>query len=131
MMNIRQRSVNVDRLELLAKLHENLAIHRAEYAEALGEFRERLVEDLKLASKKVAKTENVEDLADFSFTVTFPRNHEEDYVDVIEMLEMSRDQSINLDAESFKAYIKNEWQWQQHFRMAKAAYSLVGSSLSM
>jgi hypothetical protein len=131
MMNIRQRSVNVNRLELLAKLRENLEVHRAEYKEALAEFHVRLAEDLKLAAKKVAKTENAADLKNFSFSIQFPPNHEQDFVDVIEMLEMSVDDTINLDSESFKAYIKNEWNWQHHFRAAKMAYASVGSSLSL
>lgn len=131
MMNIRQRSVNVNRIELLAKLKENLDKHRIEYQEALLEFHVRLVEDLKLAAKKVAKTENPADLKNFSFSIQFPQNHEQDFVDVIEMLEMSVDETINLDSESFKAYIKNEWQWQHHFRAAKLAYASVGSSLSL
>lgn len=131
MMNIRQRSVNVSRTELLAKLKENLEIHRKEYAEALVEFKTRLVEDLKLATKKVNKTENVEDLKNFAFHIQFPQNHEQDYLDVIEMLEMSVDETINLDSESFKAYIKNEWNWQHHFRAAKMAYATVGSALSL
>lgn len=131
MMNIRQRSVNVSRVELLAKLKENLEAHRVEYAEALVEFKTRLVEDLKLASKKVNKTENVEDLKNFAFHIQFPQNHEKDYLEVIEMLEMSVDENINLDAESFRAYIKNEWNWQNTFRAAKMAYATVGSALSL
>lgn len=131
MMNIRQRSVNVNRLELLAKLKENLALHRAEYQEALTEFQTRLIEDLKLAHKKVSKVEKVEDLRNFSFDIQFPQNHEREYAEVIEMLEMSVDDTINLDAESFKAYIKNEWQWQHHFRAAKASYGAVASSLTL
>lgn len=131
MMNIRQRSVNVSRTELLAKLKENLEAHRREYQEALVEFKARLVEDLKLAHKKVNKVENVEDLKNFSFDIQFPQNHEKDYEEVIEMLEMSVDEHINLDSESFKAYIKNEWNWQHHFRAAKMAYATVGSALSL
>jgi hypothetical protein len=131
MMNIRQRSVNVSRTELLAKLKENLEVHRREYQEALVEFKARLVDDLKLATKKVNKTENVEDLKNFAFHIQFPQNHEQDYIDVIEMLEMSVDENINLDSESFKAYIKNEWNWQHHFRAAKMAYATVGSALSL
>jgi hypothetical protein len=131
MMNIRQRSVNVNRLELLAKLKENLTIHRAEYLEALDEYQARLLADLKLAVKKVNSTQNPAELKEFSFSIQFPPNHEQDFVDVIEMLEMSVDSTINLDSESFKAYIKNEWQWQHHFRTAKLAYASVGSSLSL
>lgn len=101
-MNIRQRSVNVSRVELLEKLKQNLELHRAEYKEALAEFHTRLLEDLKLAQKKVSKVENVEDLKNF-----------------------------HLDSESFRAYIKNEWQWQATFAAAKMAYATVGSSLTL
>lgn len=131
MMNLRQRSVNVARSELLEKLKINLELHRIEYKEALVEFKERLTEDLKLATKKVAKTEHAQELSNFRFKVIFPSNHESDYLEVIEMLEMSVDVNINLDAESFKAYIKNEWQWQPQFQAAKTAYSLAGSSITI
>lgn len=134
MMNIRQRTVNVSRTDLLAKLYENLELHRVEYAEAVLEYRARLEEDLSLALKKVKKvdaadTEKV--LKDFRFSISFPQNHEKDYVEVIEMLEMSVDENINLDGESFRAYIKNEWSWKGHFELAKMAYASVGSSLSL
>jgi hypothetical protein len=131
MMNIRQRSVNVDRLKLLEALRQNLIIHRAEYLEALAEFHARLLADLKLAVKKVNSTENIEDLKEFQFNITFPQNHESDYTEVIEMLEMSTDTVINLDSESFKAYFKNEWNWQSYFKHAKALYATVGSSLAL
>jgi tetratricopeptide (TPR) repeat protein len=130
MMNIRQRSVNVSRQQLLVKLKENLLKHQAEYQEALIEFHKRLIDDLKLAHKQVSKVANVEELKDFSFKVSFPQNHEKDYAEVIEMLEMSVDESINLDSESFRAYVKNEWSWQKQFLAAKAAYSIVGSSFN-
>lgn len=129
MMTMHQRSVNVDRFELLVKLRENLEIHKKEYAEALVEYQTRLLEDLQLAVKKVKKTEDVMDLKDFKFKLSFPEDHSQEYVDVIEMLEMSTDNNINLDAQSFKAYIKNEWHWQQQFKMTKTLYNSVGSSL--
>lgn len=131
MMNIRQRSVNVDRNELLTKLKINLDLHRVEYQEALAEYQDRLLADLKLAVKKVNSTQNPIELKDFRFNIQFPQNHEDDFKDVIEMLEMSVDQTINLDAESFKAYIKNEWSWQHHFQASKMAYATVGSSMTL
>lgn len=131
MMNIRQRSVNVNRQELLKKLHENLELHRAEYQEALSEFKERLEADLQLALKRVKKTDDVLSLKNFSFNITFPQNHEKDYIEVIEMLEMSVDETINLDTESFRAYIKNEWVWNHSFKSTLMSYKSVGSSLTL
>ena len=131
MMNIRQRSVNVSRDELLKKLKANLEVHRKEYQEALIEYHTRLQEDLRLALKKVGNVQNIQDLEHFHFHIPFPQNHEKDYEEVIEMLEMSVDATINLDSESFKAYIKNEWNWQHHFLDSKAAYAVVGSSFKL
>ena len=131
MMNIRQRSVNVSRVELLEKLKQNLEAHRKEYEEALVEYHTRLQEDLKLALKKVGRVVDIEELKSFRFSVAFPQNHEKDYEEVIEMLEMSVDEHINLDSESFKAYIKNEWSWASSFNASKMAYATVGSSLTL
>lgn len=131
MMNLHQRSVNVSRVELLKKLKENLTAHRAEYDEAVIAFHARLQDDLKLALKKVKAVQDVESLKNFKFHVPFPQNHSADYEEVIEMLEMSVDKSINLDAQSFRAYIKNEWVWRTQFESAKLQYVTAGSGLSL
>jgi len=123
MMNIRQRSVNVSRVELLEALKKNLEIHRTEYNEAVQDFHTALLDDLKAAASRVSKVApaNIErDLKNFSFRVQFPQNHEQDYMDVIEMLEMSQD-----------ALIKNEWNWQQNFRSLAMTYKASGSMLSV
>ena len=86
MMNIRQRSVNVNRLELINKLITNRDLHAEEYEQLLVEFRERLVKDLQLATKKVKKTTNTKDLKDFQFDVKFPTNHVKDFDEIIDML---------------------------------------------
>jgi len=130
MMNIRQRSVNVERFALLIKLRENLEIHKKEYAEALTEFHARLLSDLKTAVKKVESTENIDKLRNFRINVPFPLSHAKEYEEVIEMLEMSVDDTINLDAESFKAYIKNEWAWSASFETTKMLYATPGAFLS-
>ena len=128
MMNLNQRSVNVNKEELLTKLRENLEIHKVQYEEALVDFKERLLSDLKKGVKLVGKTE-AKDLKRFSISSPFPQSHEKDYVEVIEMLEMSTDDTINLDAQSFKAYIKNQWSWSVQFETSNSMYK-TGSFLS-
>lgn len=129
MMNIRQRSVNVDRKELLAALKKNLEIHRKDYEEALVECKDRLVKDLAAALEKAQGVKDPRKLRNWSFRFQFPQSHVRDYEDVIEMLEMSVDEIINLDQESFKAYIKNEWSWSAGFALTKSMYSTDGAFL--
>lgn len=130
MITMHQRSVNVARVTLLEKLRENLATHKAEYAEAVADYQERLLADLKLAVKKVGKIKDVKDLENFSFSLPYPQSHERDYTEIIEMLEMSVDENIQLDAQSFRAYIKNEWHWRDHFQATRASYKAAGAALS-
>ncbi len=130
MITMHQRSVNVSRNTLLDKLRENLEAHKTEYAEAVADYQERLLGDLKLAAKKVAKIKDVKDLQNFSFDLPYPQSHEREYTEIIEMLEMSVDENIQLDAQSFRAYIKNEWAWRSHFDATRASYKAAGSALS-
>jgi hypothetical protein len=129
MMNIRQRSVNVKREELLSALRKNLEVHRIEYKEALIDFKQRLIEDLQAGIEKVSASEPA-DLSKFNVQVLFPQNHEKDFLEVIEMLDMSVDENINLDAESFRAYFKNEWHWSHSFTELAQSYKMSGSFLT-
>jgi len=121
MLNIHQRSVNVSRKQLLECLYENLEVHKREFAEAQTEFKERLLADLKKATEKVEGM-TPEKLATFRFTFQYPQSHVAEYEGIIEMLEMSVDENINLDSESFKAYVKNEWSWSRGFEATKMLY---------
>ncbi len=122
MMNIRQRSVNVDRMKLLEALRTNREVHRKEYAEALVAFKKRLLEDLEKALLKVDEAEPAA-LKDFELEVDFPMNHDEEFGDIIDMLEHSTDTVINIDSESFKAYFNNEWTWTRSFKSSVSNYA--------
>jgi hypothetical protein len=112
-------------------MKQNLEQHKVEFQEAVKDFHQRLQEDLKLALKKVSKIEDPQQLKQFKFNVAFPENHEEDYRQVIEMLEMSVDETIQLDTRTFKAYVKNEWEWKMRFKSLTEVYKTAGSSLSL
>lgn len=127
-MHLQQRSVNVSRSDLLLALRRNLDIHKAEYAEALADFKLRLISDLEIALK-AAKTLDVNELEDFKFNFEYPQSHADQISDVIEMLEFSTDETINLDSTSFKAYFKNEWPWKKSFDQLAMSYKAVGSFL--
>lgn len=122
MIGINNKSVNVSRLMLLEKLRENLSTHRQQYAEAVSDYRKRIQIELSLALKQVNdETYPTDSIPKLAINFSIPTNHEKDYVDVIEMLEFSVDETINLDRESFKAYIKNEWSWSQPFNVMMAS----------
>jgi len=122
MLNHNQRSVNVLRLDLITALKENLAIHQAEYAEAVQDFRAKVLRDLKAKTKEVNAATDAQLVQITSLGINPPQNHETEFTEMIEMFEMSVDEKINLDHQSFKAFFKNDWPWKKQFEMIAASY---------
>lgn len=124
------RSVNLKRSVLLEKLKENLEIHKKDYEEAIEGYKVKLLLDMKNKIEEIEKTDpnRIQELEYVPFSP--PRSYESSYLDVIEMLEFSVDDVINIDASSFKNYVKNEWAWSNNFKATTTLYKSyqVGSS---
>lgn len=129
MMTLRERKITVNRSDLIAVLKTNLEKHRVEYEEALNEYYAQLVKDLSKALKHVKKTTDVRSLKNFQLANQFPLSHEQDYLEIIGMLEASVDDTITIDADSYRAYYLDNWSWKSMFEMTKKSY--IGSALSI
>lgn len=117
MLNMRQQHVNVDRLQLIAALQAGLETHKVEYAEATKDYEKAVVKFLEEATER-AKRRNFTDLV---LRLQKPENHVKDYTNVIELLEVSVDETIQLDSEAFRAYYKGEWNWKASFGASASA----------
>lgn len=111
------QSVNVNRLALIDVLKTNMAKHIEEYQQALVDYRAKVVKELSAALDRAQSG----DFKKVVVSVTVPQSHEEDYKDIIEMLEVSVDETIHLDRSSFKAYYKDEWGWSNSFKTLTAS----------
>lgn len=127
MLNMRQQTVNVDRLQLIAALKSGLEAHRAEYAEAKADYDVAVVKFLSEALER-AKAGNHSDLV---LRLTKPENHTRDYTNIIELLEVSVDETIQLDSDAFRAYYKGEWSWKSAFGASASTLKsyLAGATL--
>lgn len=122
MINMRSQSVNVNRGELIFALKENLATHRLELESANRDYKELVTNELRAALDRATH-------GDFSMvevSIKKPQSHEKDFIEIIEMMEMSVDETINLDSEAFRAYFKNEWPWKQSFDLLASTYKSGG-----
>lgn len=118
MLNLHTQSVNVNRTALLEALHANLETHQAEYREAMRDYQAKVVAEL-TASLARAKAG---DFSKVNIHIPQPESHEQDFLDVIGMMELSVDETINLDSAAFKAYFRNEWPWKRQFDLMAASY---------
>lgn len=117
-----RNSVNVSRKDLLAKLKENVVIHKKDYEEALLGYKIKLIEDLNNKLKEVGNStpETITKIHPVSFSR--PASYEKEYNEIIDMMEASVDEVINLDGPSFRSYFKNEWSWSDSFNASATMY---------
>jgi len=115
-------TINVDKVKLLTKLKENRNTHYANFEKALELYRKKVIEVLDEALE-AAKT-GIEYRT--YFNLVKPENMVEEYDEVIGMLEMSQDMSLELTQEQYKNYVLDKWDWTSRF--ASNTLSYVGSS---
>ena len=110
-------SVKVNKLELLKIVRENKEKHIKEYNEAVNDF--------KLAVIKICN-ENMEIVESGKLDVKFmpakPTSYEANYARAIRMLEMSVDDTVELDQYEFAKLVQDEWEWKQAFSTSNSAY---------
>ena len=111
--------VNVNRLELIEVLKKNLETHKKEYLEAVEEYWAKCETEC----KKLLKGIKSRTARNVTLMIQAPESHESSYVETIEMLEMSVDETIKMDAANFRRYVKDEWEWKARFLSAKLSYS--------
>lgn len=111
------RQVTVKKEELLEKLRENRDTHVASYNEAREGFHQAYMDKI----DDLIKRANDGDY-DFRVNITKPESHEEEYNTVIAMLDMSIEETIELDEESFKNFVLDQWSWKPAFLAATEMY---------
>lgn len=120
-----QQSVNVKRSELLEILKKNRDQHKLDYKEAVDGYRGAKIKALEDALEKV-KTEDKPEKTSLKVSLNRPINYISEYTQIIDMLEMSVDEVIKLDSDSFQAYIKDNWSWKRSFMLSNSSYMASG-----
>lgn len=118
MINLHSKSVNVTRADLIAALKTNMQKHVAEYNEAVSDYQAKVIADLAAALDRA----KAGDFSKVSVSVQRPESHEQEFIDIIDMMEMSVDETINLESSAFKAYFRNEWPWKKAFDLIATSY---------
>jgi hypothetical protein len=119
MISLHQQSVNVNRVALLGALRKNREAHITAFQEAVDGYQEAMLETLRNTTKKVKRGE----VKELNVRLPAPVSHEKDYTQVIEMLELSVDENINLSSDAFQAYFKDKWAWSEGFHALASSYS--------
>lgn len=141
-----ERTVTVNRTELLKTLEANREKHRAAYLEAVAGYRvmatekldklrtralRQLADNFCLVQGKIDKFDPTDEdalgstvvlLQGLSFTLAVPEDHTKSYDVAIEMARWEVGDTITLTQGQFQCFVLDDWEWQRQFQHLNKTY---------
>lgn len=128
MMTGRDKQITVNKDRLIAKLKENLELHKADYEEAKIGYRVKLMADLAQTLDRVGNATDEEVLSFKAVPFNPPHSYAKEYEDAILMAEWTEGDTVLLDLTTFKQYVQNEWSWSGSFEVMNTTYKSFAAS---
>ena len=113
--------------ELTDILTKNLATHRQVFEEAMEGWR---VASIKWFNARVRAYKKGDLAIGTYFNLTRPEDHSKDYRVALQMLEMTEDDTLLLDENEFRQYVRDEWGWKKAWTVSNSAYSMMAATMA-
>jgi len=110
----------MDKERLRERVQANRDQHRAIFESAVEGYRGAV---MKWFGAQMDRLRDGKDDFQVSFTGTRPQDHTEDYDRVLDMLDMSEDDTITLSEDEFAQYVRDDWGWKRNFMAMSATYA--------
>ena len=117
------QTVKIKRDELLEVVKKNRAAHRQIFEEAQGGYRKAVIKELDAmlaearSGKRIRRT----------VSLVEPVDQTREYDRVIRMLEMSADDTVELQNHEFAQYVMDDWTWKRAFLASNMHYSKLAN----
>jgi hypothetical protein len=107
------RTIKVNKAELIKKIEENKKNHQKSYKKAVTAYKREALKQLKTLTKDVRDG----DLS-ISLDLTSPINNEENYDKIIDMFKWDVNEEVELDQNEFNEYVQDETEFARmaHFQ---------------
>ena len=112
------QKVKVNKKELRDIVQKNRDNHRETFLKAQGVYRTRVIEEL---DRMLDDAKNGRKIRR-NVSLPEPEEHTEDYDRVLMMLDMSVDDTIELQWNEFMNYVQDEWGWNRTFAANTSSY---------
>jgi hypothetical protein len=118
------RSVKINKAELLKIVRDNQKKHIKDFEESVKDYKKAA---LKVAKEHVelAKTGDLDQIAKIRAMPSRPTSYEDNYNRAIRMLELSVDDIIELEEDTFNQLVLDEWAWKHQFVASGALYKSI------
>lgn len=112
-------SVKVNRTELLVRIKTNRDEHRKLFLKAQEGYRAAIIEELDRMLQEARDGKEIRR----HISLPEPQDHTLDYDRVIDMLQMSQDNIIEIADHEFDQFVRDNWSWKGAFDTTSAMYS--------
>lgn len=120
------KSVNLNRKQLLDIVIDNLAKHQAQYDEAVIDYKTAVLV-LMENNIELARSQDLTQFTKINPIPMPPVSYETNYIKAIRMLELSVDDELEIDEQTFNQLVLDEWSWKNNFNFSSQLYkSIVG-----
>ncbi len=122
------KEVKIKKSDLLKKIKDNRRKHVEEYKAAVEGYKEEALKEVKEGMKKLERQiKNLEKgemlaIASVHFNLPVPENHEKEYDQAIEMLDMSVDDVLTISYNEFSQYVLDRWEWIERAKFVNSSY---------
>jgi len=111
-------AIRVRRDELLTKVKENRANHRAIFEEALDGYRGQAIAELEAMLAEAKKGKRIRR----AVSLIEPVDQTKEYDRIVKILEMSAEDVVELTEEDFAQYVMDDWRWKGQFSQSTMNY---------
>lgn len=115
------KSVKMNKIELLGIVRENKAKHILAYKEAVNDYIDAARNIVNYNVDKINQG-TVESIAKCKSMPAAPKSYEDEYSRAIRMLELSVEDTIDLESDIFNQLVLDEWSWKNQFSLMASTY---------
>lgn len=119
-------SVKIKASELLQVVLKNRETHRKIFLEAQEGYRAAAIAELDVMLAEAREGKRIRR----AVSLIEPVDQTQEYDRVVRMLEMTVEDSVELAAHEFDAYVMDRWTWKQQFNASNRRYSKTLSDMS-
>lgn len=111
----------VSKDQLVSKLKDNRDNHRQVYDAAIEGYRTAAIGRLNTMVDELKAGK----LPQLYVRLPIPEDHTDEYDALISMLEMSTEDSVEIDLADYRAYVLDDWGWKKEFISTASNYTIV------
>ena len=116
-------TITVKKEDLLKALVSNRAQHAETYILGVKQYKLECLEILQQRIDTI-NADGVKLQAFLCFSVVAPKSYITEYDTVIGMLEMATEDEFTIDGSTYRAWVKDEWEWKDAFETNTVGYAI-------